>query len=339
MAEDETAEAGAGPTRPGRAAAGPRRRWRWLPAGLPPRVVHAPLATTGGRVWEAAEALAGFLSRCCRLADTAEGGGETTDEAEAVAEAVAEAEEGPAASGCACAAVGRRLRRRGVRVLELGAGCGWLGLCLARALPEAGLVVLTEQAGPALRHTQRNVAANRDGRVATAELDWGVALAHPGRPVRVAPRRLRWKDGGKERAAEEGPGAGGSSYEFVPDGGEVSEFDVVLGSDLVYNDEGMRALPRLLATLLAASPACLCLYAHTKRRFETLDVDFYNELADAGLRVTELEAPGAPPRQASPPPLLERLEAGDLDATFPPKRVAVLRIERAVGKGRPEPYR
>ena len=36
---------------------------------------------------------------------------------------------------------------------------------------------------------------------------------------------------------------------------------------------------------------------------------------------------------------LERLEAGDLDATFPPKRVAVLRIERAVGKGRPEPYR
>ena len=305
-------------------AAGPRRRWRWLPAGLPPRVVHAPLATTGGRVWEAAEALAGFLARCCRLAD---------------AEAEAEAEEGPAASGCACAAVGRRLRRRGVRVLELGAGCGWLGLCLARALPEAGLVVLTEQAGPALRHTQRNVAANRDGRVATAELDWGVALAHPGRPVRVAPRRLRWKDGGKERAAEEGPGAGGSSYEFVPDGGEVSEFDVVLGSDLVYNEEGMRALPRLLATLLAASPACLCLYAHTKRRFETLDVDFYNELADAGLRVTELEAPGAPPRPASPPPLLERLEAGDLDATFPPKRVAVLHIERAVGKGRPEPYR
>ena len=290
------------------AAAGPRR-WTWFPeGGAPPRVVHAPLATTGGRVWEAAEALAGFLARGCRLADAA-------------------AEAG-AASGGECAEVGRRLRQRGARVLELGAGCGWLGLCLARALPEAGLVVLTEQPGEALRHTQRNVAANRDCRVATAELDWGVALAHPGRPVRVAPRRLRWKEGGHE------------DYEFVPDGGgEVSEFDVVLGSDLVYNEEGMRALPQLLAALLAASPACLCLYAHTKRRFETLDVDFYDELAEAGLRVTELEAPGAPPRPASPPPLLERLEAGDLDATFPPKRVAVLRIERAGEKGRPQPYR
>ena len=153
------------------AAAGPRR-WTWFPeGGAPPRVVHAPLATTGGRVWEAAEALAGFLARGCRLADAA-----------------AEAE---VASGGECAEVGRRLRQRGARVLELGAGCGWLGLCLARALPEAGLVVLTEQPGEALRHTLRNVAANRDCRVATAELDWGVALAHPGRPVRVAPRRLR----------------------------------------------------------------------------------------------------------------------------------------------------
>ena len=48
------------------------------------------------------------------------------------------------------------------------------------------------------------------------------------RPVRVAPRRLHWKE----------------DYEFVPDGGEVSEVDLVLGSDLVYAEEGMRALPR-----------------------------------------------------------------------------------------------
>jgi len=47
------------------------------------------------------------------------------------------------------------------QVLELGAGCGTLGLTLARNLPHAAEVCLTEQAfGGALQHLRRNVAAN-----------------------------------------------------------------------------------------------------------------------------------------------------------------------------------
>ncbi len=67
----------------------------------------------------------------------------------------------------------------GARILELGAGCGFLGLTLARNLPNAALLCLTEQAnGGALAHLQHNVELNRQSlrpmlhAVRTAECDW-----------------------------------------------------------------------------------------------------------------------------------------------------------------------
>jgi hypothetical protein len=48
-----------------------------------------------------------------------------------------------------------------LQVLELGAGCGTLGLTVARNCPQAAEVCLTEQAyGGALQHLRTNVAAN-----------------------------------------------------------------------------------------------------------------------------------------------------------------------------------
>lgn len=62
-------------------------------------------------------------------------------------------------------------------MLELGAGCGTLGLTLARNLPHAAEVCLTEQAyGGALDHLRLNVAANVQlphmGSVTCCACDW-----------------------------------------------------------------------------------------------------------------------------------------------------------------------
>ncbi len=70
------------------------------------------------------------------------------------------------------------LGRPGINILELGAGCGLLGLTLARNLPDAALVCITEQPhGGALEHLRANVAANRarlptSVRVEVCACDW-----------------------------------------------------------------------------------------------------------------------------------------------------------------------
>lgn len=61
---------------------------------------------------------------------------------------------------CSSAAAELGLQRPGVRLLELGAGTGWLGCTLARNMGQAALVCLTEQLD-GLPHLQRNVDTNR----------------------------------------------------------------------------------------------------------------------------------------------------------------------------------
>ena len=61
------------------------------------------------------------------------------------------------------------LGSRRPRVLELGAGCGLLGVALARA----GCDVLLTEAAPAMGNLRRNVAGRRGA--AAAELHWGEA--------------------------------------------------------------------------------------------------------------------------------------------------------------------
>ncbi|GIL66118.1 hypothetical protein Vafri_19720 [Volvox africanus] len=83
---------------------------------------HAALTTTGGTVWDAARRLCSFLE---------EMGHELG------------------------------LSRPGLKVLELGAGLGWLGMTLARNLTDSKLVVLTEQEeGGGLDWLRHNLALN-----------------------------------------------------------------------------------------------------------------------------------------------------------------------------------
>ncbi|KAF6263177.1 putative methyltransferase-domain-containing protein [Scenedesmus sp. NREL 46B-D3] len=121
------------------------------------------LTTTGGTVWNAARRCASFLE----------------SEAKKIG-----------------------LDRPGVRVLELGAGCGLLGMLVARNTPAAAEVCLTEQAfGGALEHLRHNVQANMHlPNMATV-----TTCAH---------------------------------------------WDVIIGSDLVYNSAGVMGFPRVLAALM-----------------------------------------------------------------------------------------
>ena len=96
-----------------------------------------------------------------------------------------------------------------------------------------------------------------------------------------------------------------------------ARWDVIVGSDLMYNDEGVRQLPQVFAHLARTDTRIL--YAHTKRRFEHLDADFFHALSDAGLAWREVRERWAPAPPASPPPF---------DNLFPEMRIAVYLIQK-----------
>lgn len=177
------------------------------------------------------------------------------------------------------------LRLARPRVLELGAGTGWLGMTLARNV--AGRVCLTEQgSGGALEWLQFNVAANELlSSVECRVLDW-----------------QSWTTPEGDALAE-----------------TVGDFDLVLGSDLVYDEAGARLLPRVLRCFLQRC-RCSAFYAHTLHRYDHLDVDFFAALRAEGLVYRAVAAEGGfdglDPVEAS----------GFLEELFPEKRVAVYQV-------------
>ena len=127
-------------------------------------------------------------------------------------------------------------------------------------------------------------------------------------------------DGGREgggcEAAARGP--------FVAILSEA--WELVVGSDLVYNEAGKAMLPRLLGRLLCSrggARGVSMYYAHTLNRYEFYDRDFF----------AALEAQGLSYVQAWPQP---EGDGGGLGAEgafsgelFPEQRIVVLRISRA----------
>lgn len=219
------------------------------------KVEVAALDTTGGRVWRAARELCAFLEQRSR-------------------------ELGLPSAGAPELAGGRRLR-----VLEIGAGCGWLGICLARNAPGTEVVMTEQPAG--LEHLQRNIELNREAGV--------LALRH------VSAATLDWSDCANEPLLAE-------------------EWDLVIGSDLLYAEQAVVDLPALFARL--ARPSTRVLYAHTLHRYDHLDVEFFKALEAAGL---------------------ERREIGDvrgedeeefLQELFPEERPAVFEIAHREGPQR-----
>jgi predicted nicotinamide N-methyase len=188
--------------------------------------------------------------------------------------------------------------RAGVRVLELGSGVGWLAFAVAMNARDAGAVRATETAqGGALTWLELNIERNvarlsggnveKLGRLSCGEFDW---------------------DAFDDDDVTVGEGS------FAAD-----DFDVVLGSDLVYDESGTHMLPKVLFGVLR-KPHAMCYYAHTKHRYDSLDLDFFEQLDLRGLAIEEMRQPGVletPP--PSPPPF---------ESLFPDQRIAVYKITR-----------
>jgi len=248
---------------------------------------------------------------------------------------------------------------RPLRVLELGAGCGKLGLTVAlNNGPGAAnaSVLLTEQPD-GLAHLERNVRLN------TAE---GGAIGADARAV-----ACNWGDFDGNRGAADGEKAGEDSRgedegddcdkddalwrsctRVAPE--SLPRADVIIGSDLIYLPEGARALPRTIAALLRAGrrrrrrrgagktsasgccgggedlPDTVAFYAHTRHRFDALDVALEEECVACGLEMVELDpatglawgadGDGRGRRPSSPPPFTQ---------LFPEHRVAIYRLTLA----------
>ena len=160
-------------------------------------------------------------------------------------------------------------------------------------------IVATEMIhGGALKWLDRNVQINREAgnampRLSTAPLDWNwVAHAENEGSIKQheSDRRILYS---------------------VP-------FQLVLGSDLVYGEMGVRTLPRVIRELLrAGAEGAYALYAHTLNRFEFVDVDFFRALRFVGLTCS----PVWPQSEEA----VDREEAYS-DELFPEQRVVVYRI-------------
>ncbi|KAJ1633081.1 hypothetical protein T492DRAFT_984223 [Pavlovales sp. CCMP2436] len=173
-------------------------------------------------------------------------------------------------------------------------------MVLATSVPNVGAIVVSEYSA-GLAWLSTNVEANRSRfrcPLEVCECDWQWFL--PGADA-------------DERALARG----------VVDRG----WDLVLGSDLVYNEIGVNGLPRCIAALANACPCIL--YAHTLHRFDDNDVSFFANLHWNGLVYREVsadcagdEGPAKDGRSSSPPPFSE---------LFPEQRQAVFRISRDPG--------
>jgi len=222
----------------------------------------APLTTTGGTLWEGAGRLVDFL----------------------------EAMQGPLG-----------LHRPGLRVLELGSGVGWVGVVLARNLPHAACISVTEQeCGGGLAHLRHNLALNRE-RNALGTLNPGLQAHACDWTLYGRERGEGWRED-RDTAAQNG--MEGQACDDGGNSGLAGPWDIIVGSDLVYNEAGQNMLPWVVRGLLLDSPPGTCfIYAHTKYRFEMIDVDFQKELVKAGLQCREIREPGYPTPPPSPPPL------------------------------------
>eukprot|EP00299_Pterocystis_sp_00344_P004733 c16006_g1_i1.p1 GENE.c16006_g1_i1~~c16006_g1_i1.p1 ORF type:complete len:249 (+),score=29.13 c16006_g1_i1:92-748(+) len=182
-----------------------------------------------------------------------------------------------------------------VRVVELGAGCGYLGMVIGRNLPNLEELCLTEMVwGNALEHLEYNISINQDripiDSVQTRACDWSLFQDTPATD--------------SERPQD---------YDYL----RQTSWDFVIGSELVYNEAGVHMLPNVMAAL--TSPKTHIYYCHSKHRYDKMDMDFFANLEAAGLCWEEVRAKNVPAPPPSPPPLTE---------LFPRMRFAIFHIWR-----------
>ena len=171
----------------------------------------------------------------------------------------------------------------GNRVLELGAGCGACGLLAAAC--GARETVLTDCFDGLLETLAENVACNATP--CDAPEPWAPRVSAAGGGT-LAARHLAWE-------ADAAAAAGGESQ--APRLAPTERFDVVLGSDVLYEAEHAAALPFVLARHLAPGTGYALLVCGV--RFPDVLAAFLARLADAGLRVQHATLQNRKPGDAS----------------------------------------
>ena len=144
-------------------------------------------------------------------------------------------------------------RKRHVDVVELGAGCGLVGLCFAIVEPSSR-VVLTD-IDQAQAHLRRNVQTVAAG-------EWRDSL-HPG--SRVSVECLDWDDALPSDLAERA-------------------FDVIIVSDCTYNTDSTSALVRTISELMPRAGDALAIIAMKKRHLD--ENIFFDLMLKTGLSLT-----------------------------------------------------
>lgn len=136
-------------------------------------------------------------------------------------------------------------RSEPLHIIELGSGCGIVGIALATLLPNCS-VLLTD-----LPEVQEITAKN-------------IAVAQPSQASEVRYRPLEWEE------------------EIPNDLFTTPSVDLILVSDCTYNADSQPALVSALSRLVQQSPHALILVA-LKRRHESESV-FFDLMQSAGLR-------------------------------------------------------
>ena len=102
-----------------------------------------------------------------------------------------------------------------IRVLELGSGCGWLGMRIAKVHSDLSVTMSEQGSFGALEWLNHNISLNPELNVSAIELDWA----------------------------------------RLPDEVCATKWDIVIGAELVYSYEGARLLARVLKEILSRSGA------------------------------------------------------------------------------------
>jgi len=159
------------------------------------------------------------------------------------------------------------LSRPGLRILELGSGSGWLGLNLAAWYASASVTMSDlPEVLPVLQAQIDRVALTADHGVVAVALDW--------QALDPAVVSMQW--------------------------------DLVVGSDLLYSHQTACALAGVMAALARSPRAPRIVYAHVPGRNASVDASFRSIFANAGLGLT-----GLPWHHKEPEP--EQAVAGDAE--------------------------
>ncbi|KAL3465541.1 putative methyltransferase-domain-containing protein [Aspergillus heterothallicus] len=158
--------------------------------------------------------------------------------------------EGELSSNTALRSLLRTGRDSPLRVIELGSGCGIVGIALAKLLPKCS-VLLTD-----LPEVEEIVSKN-------------IAAARPALSSTLQYRPLEWEE------------------ELPDDLFDTPSIDLVLVSDCTYNADSLPALVSILRRLANMSPHVLILVA-LKRRHESESI-FFDLMKSAGLDTLNLD--------------------------------------------------